>query len=363
MARSGFAKLVLLLLLLAPACAGDDDPGEAGGPADFEEECAGLLSCGCDVGFADASACAEAFADDWAWIAEFTAEAGLVADLSCFKSTRPYTTFGCETPDEYDAGRDPAACTYCQHGYGTRALGEACTGHVDGISECAQGLRCVGEPEPTCIDPCARAGVGESCEFTGCADGLVCDHPFICVAPGKEGEPCAGLEDRCEDGLVCVPEDGRRCRAPAGLGDPCASIPCGEGLDCDSGTGLCAEPAAAGESCAFLECAAGLYCALGQVCEPPGGAGSPCEPDLVGNCRDGLLCDVTVKRCEIPPALGEPCTDDCAADLRCDHELGICVALPGEGEPCHDLMCSDELVCFSDPGICAPPLAAVCVAP
>lgn len=359
----------LLTLLLAAACAGDDGAtsgtGDTAGEellvAEFESECEGLFSCECDVGYTDAAICAEILAVEWAGIHGSAAAAGLESDLACYKATRPFATYACQTFDEYYEGLDPAACSYCQHGYGTGALGDACTPYGDGISDCAQGLRCVGDLAPTCIDPCAGAGVGEDCEFARCADGLVCDiWDMACVAPGKDGEPCAGGLLLCEEGLTCVLEGGALCRPPAGLGEPCEFVPCQEGLACELGAGLCAEPAGAGESCAQIECAVGLFCDLDQLCTPPGGDGEPC---VGGQCAEGLACDFNVELCGPLPGLGEPCFDACADDLWCDFETGECVALPGEGEPCLFFMCSADLVCFGDPGICAPELAEVCVAP
>jgi hypothetical protein len=194
------------------------------------------------------------------------------------------------------------AGTYCQQGasFGSgicqpmAALGEACTGFLDGGAPCLP-------PDLACVaGQCAAVvtvGEGESCDDFAryCTEGLFCMGPTPperrCRAPvtgRKVGEACN--PDACDAPLVC---DDHRCSTSSTPGDPCYEV-CGGGLVCLGE--VCAAPFEAGDSCGLGRCAAGLICRddlpLPQICAPPSGEGEPCNwqlpclPSLT--CRSGL---------------------------------------------------------------------------
>lgn len=126
----------------------------------------------------------------------------------------------------------PGDCRYgyaCDSGYhcgddtvchiGTIAEGEAC-GIVDGSfvdDDCAPGLVCkTVSGKSTCV---AAFGLGETCMYWQCADGLFChvsvesDSLSKCEAPRAEGEACSNdnvVPIPCAEGLECR---GNLCRA------------------------------------------------------------------------------------------------------------------------------------------------------
>src|SRR5262249_30221817 len=111
----------------------------------------------------------------------------------------------------------PGACGFaraCDRGFrcgddnvchpGTLALGDTC-GIVDGRfvdNDCGPGLVC---GYSTCVP---RPGLGETCIYSQCADGLFChvsvesDALSVCEVPRAEGEACSNdnvVPIRCAD--------------------------------------------------------------------------------------------------------------------------------------------------------------------
>lgn len=135
-----------------------------------------------------------------------------------------------------------------------------------------------------------------------------------------------------------------------------------------------------GQSCEIrgsdvTDCAQGLLCTSGNECvnpcaeePPPTGVkeGGDC---FVGDCVDGLYCDLATETCLSLPLAGEPCYERrCAEDLLCEFDTGLCRGQPVAGERCFASQCPGDLFCetdFGDPNgeqLCyAPqPLAAPC---
>jgi hypothetical protein len=157
---------------------------------------------------------------------------------------------------------------------------------------CRAGLGC-SFPEFVCVPLPAR---GDACVMTrtgptfcpaplGCVAGLCGDMPV-------EGEPCT-VDNRCAGGAVCAFErDGSFCRAPREAGSRCQNdAACGAERYCDLAAGRCAVRLGAGTTCRF-----GNECAPGLGCLPAAGGGLTCRP---------------------LPSLHQPCLDACAAGLRC----------------------------------------------
>jgi len=359
-----FARpLAAAATLALTACSGDDKGDSATGgdlqTAEFQGECDGLFSCPCeDHGYGDAATCAEVHAVEWAGIEASAAGAGLTADLACYTSSLPFTAYACKTFAEVEDAVDPDACTYCQFAHGDRAKGEPCVAYDYEMSDCAQGLRCSFGKDATCVDPCAPAGLGESCEVLSCDVGLGCDYDTdTCVAAGGEGEPCLG-DPPCDAGLVCDIELNL-CTPGATEGKSCAVKECVEGLVCTLDTTTCAKPAGPGEPCGNVTCVDGYTCSwLEELCVPPGADGESCTDRP---CIDGLACAPDTELCGPLPGEGEPCIGLCAAGLFCNflEVPEVCVVLPGAGEPCLiDNYCADGLVCDYASNTCGevPPL-------
>ena len=378
--------------------ADDTATGDTAGPvvpggepiAGLTTECELRFSCDCTYDrFADIAACEEHYMVEWAGILGKAQAAGLTADLECYLGSLPYENYACDSYTEYaeqQASQEPQACSSCQFAHGDRQVGESCQAFGEGVGDCAQGLQCM-HLEPgvwQCVDPCSHAGVGESCAYFPCADGLACDWAdATCRPAGGDGELCA--DGSCDDGLLCQ-WDSNTCRQPVGLGEACTKQPCGAGLSCDGQ--VCVAPPGPGESCEFFACADGFVCQWADMtCTTPGQEGESCAsrdcapglacdaalltcapPAALGEacdalpCGDGLICDWQTLTCAEIPELGEPCSDTCADGLLCNYGASpaVCAPLPGEGEPCIWDSCGPGLACDVATQKCAQEPAIVC---
>lgn len=359
-------SLRVLVALLGAGCNEDDGfaasgTGSSGGevtPAHFAGECEAIVGCGCEyvtfvdeVGFADAEACAKIFSAEWARIEASAKAAGLTADLGCYESTRPFAAYGCKNP--FELSEAMVACSHCQHGYGSKGIGEPCKAYGERLSECAQGLRCPPGTDARCEDPCATVAMGQSCEVKSCAEGLECTNDQVCLAPGGVGEPCISAEQPCEEGLFCSELPEPQCSKLGELGEPCDLRPCAVGLTCDySQSMVCVEVPGEGEPCVEYQCAEGLLCddtQMPAVCVARPGEGELC---MLGACAEGLFCDMAQMTavCVALPGEGEPCVESqCAEGLLCDDTQvpAVCSAIPGEGEPCVQNWCPEGHFCNS----------------
>lgn len=169
-----------------------------------------------------------------------------------------------------------------------------------GQSVCVVLVR--GSAGDACAESCVESGGGRSCSgpyppppgthLAQCyrGDGLRCDDATLkCVALNPAGAECDS-DGACADGLVCsyaagaTDADRPHCRAPGGVGDPCAT-PFG-GADrsacadsyCDETEHTCKPLVAAGGACdpsAFAEvCGADAFCdGDTSTCVSNGGGG------------------------------------------------------------------------------------------
>ena len=325
--------------------------------AELTSECELRFSCDCAYDrFADIAACEEYYMVEWAGIVGQAQAAGLTADLECYVAALPHENYACDSYSEYTehhASDEPQACSYCQVAYGDRQVGESCQDFGEGVGDCARGLLCLNlEPGVSqCMDPCSRAGVGESCAFVACEDGLACNWADgLCGVTGGDGGLCA--DGLCDDGLACH-WGTNTCKQPVGLGESCQDQPCGVGLLCDAEQ-VCIAPPGLGEACESFGCADGLVCQWDDLtCATPGQEGEGC-----GNkdCASGLFCDVALMTCTPPGALGEPCDGrPCGDELACDWQTFTCAEIPELGEPCSDV-CATGLLCNpnASPAVCTP---------
>jgi hypothetical protein len=184
---------------------------------------------------------------------------------------------GCDSA--FDVGTVDECAPPCHYLHGSAGPGDACQINAQYVTDCDQGLECIGG---TCAAPCTddpndmRGDVGEPCDF-GCKDDLVCDADFLCRAAPKLGQNCDF--GQCEEGLFCETADPNDpmtqlvCKAPVGIGEACRGH-----AQCESGfcpAGFCTDLPGEGDSCrGTFVCAAGLDC-IEEVCVP--GAPAVCE--------------------------------------------------------------------------------------
>jgi hypothetical protein len=327
------STLSLLLLLTAlPACkseeagetqgtltTGDTDGDSDGTPTTsdtggeplrtdlFSEGCAQLFSCDCnEYGYADAAQCEEVQAAQYAGLLAIADAEDLEVDESCVKQNDIYLMLGCKKFSEIsgEGSLGTALCDYysCSVAYGTVAVGQPCV-EYGAISDCAQGLTCW---DKICVDLCQ---------------------------PAMLGEPCDGLHG-CAEGQFCSPED-LLCRKTSGVGEPCISSVCAEGLTCSILPGedsVCVALSGIGESCDFSECAEGLACKYDE--------------------------DAGIATCGPLPKIGEACQSSCEEGAICEYD-GVCVALPGVGDSCLGFACAKGLMC-DDSNVCTPEQSLIC---
>jgi hypothetical protein len=226
-----------------------------------------------------------------------------------------------------------------------------CQVAADGTDPClAYRMRCVeSECRPVCLESETCNRVDDDCDgmideaidedadgHLGCrVEAPDCDDRNPMIHPGIESEACNGIDDNCDamvdvaigggsicpDGEACIP---RRmgCVVPS-----CADVEsprCGEGLVCNTTTGLC-EP---GDDCTTspVGCPMGQVCdAITQRCIAPGADGDPCSTDF----------ECMSQRCYSPASLG-------LGQAAVPGGIGIC------GRACcGDTDCSTGFLCWS----------------
>jgi len=314
--------LPIFALVAAPACKPEETPLRT---ELFSEGCAQVFSCGCaEYEFADAAQCEQVYAVQYAGLEASAEAAGLTVDLTCLQEDI-YLELACKTASDFPDEGPPeeAECSHCNLVHGDVAAGQPCIDYGD-INDCAQGLFCL---DNVCIDPCAKAKLGESCaDFFGtCEDKLFCDYGTgLCAEPAGLGQDCA--EGPCAEGLKCVFGDFDEppvCKAPVGAGQPCSGgDACAEDLNCNFDTGTCEPLSGAGESCDFSDCAGELFCNY----DPDSGEST----------------------CGAAPGVGEACQGPCAEGAVCLFDTQVCVALPGTGQPCIERQCAKGSECDED---------------
>lgn len=267
-----------IVLVLPFACASEEQPTVAEVVhAVSEEYCTALFSCECGAyEYDDADACSAAMEMELASYLAVGEEAGLTFNRDCFRRDSEAGADPCapETFEPWDP--DDEVCSPCSHFYGAVPVGEACT-EYDYFDDCVNGAYC---RQGVCFDPCARPGMGESCEDSrqGCAEGLACDpQSKTCVAALAEGDACAELSWACGEGLQCGFLSGV-CVVEPTLGEPCPDLACAEGT-CIAG--VCSSPVKRGGPCRGTpECGYPLYCEIvsdfSGTCQPRKAMGAPC---------------------------------------------------------------------------------------
>ncbi len=215
------------------------------------------------------------------------------------------------------------------------------------------GAECTGDEACIADEYCDNGGCTPSPGLDApCGAGVACAADLACrIAPGPKEGTCQPLPTsdefcalgrlgpfQCEAGLAC---SNRRCGPVPVEGEPCAG----------------------GE----LRCADGLGChveAAQSVCRVRVSEGKACGLD--DSCATGLYCDFGESRCARFLTPGEVCTDgnECGTEGACvpgDAGVFRCVTRPIANEACFlDDTCAGGLFCRSsyDAGVCAPPMCA-----
>ena len=230
----------------------------------------------------------------------------------------------------------------------------------------------VGSGGTTTVDPfdaCVSYGIAVCERFEQCLGrGGPCsperyslECPGHYTAPGNTRTPsmllaCAleWAEHPCEMVAANIPPD---CVIP---GTRAGGEACAWGSQCDSSR--CATPGAHPDYPGFNACG---------TCQHQFGPEEDCTGE--GVCPIGQSCDAETARCAVPapttpeplPALGEPCTQNCAQGLCLADDsqatTGICGQLPVAGEACKNIVpsgfasprCSPENFCNTN-RVCEP---------
>jgi hypothetical protein len=247
-------------------------------PAAFHEDyCARLTKCCSPFEVPSVAECMLGIDQQIAAMQVIAENDGLVYDPTCWAETLEHLEAqACDPPSTSE--NDDECRPPCKAWHGEQQIGEYCTIYEVDVTDCANGLACTmpfceqGDCKEVCLDPCARAALGERCLDVQCHDGLLCDVlEDECVPTPEIGEPCVwgsgcGEGAMCDDESdECVPADTpeemgqpgapcnsyRQCASgscPAGFcaelpgrGEPCSEI-CAEGLECDPATSKCADP-------------------------------------------------------------------------------------------------------------------------
>lgn len=241
--------------------------------------CERVTRCQCErwSAYSSVEECEEDLGEAFARLYEH--EATLAYDAACMGGyVQQLDDLGCSP-----VYTEPEACQRpCLLMHGELQVDEPCELYGSWISDCAQGLVCVG----VCVDPCAddstpHAGLGDDCFERPCAEGLVCNFETeACEALPEVGQEC--VQGECAGDAFCDAEDPldpmstRRCFALRSLEASCRGH-----QQCDSGycpAGICERLPREGDSCAGTgACSPGLDC-VEDICVP----------------GDAVLCSVSV---------------------------------------------------------------------
>lgn len=247
----------------------DDEPARVVWIENAEAElaaafCEPMFDCECAGGrrFPDEQQCRQEVADRVDRLRADGEERGLTYDPTCLGTVLDrMDERGCGPAMPPSSDCDLPCWAY----HGTAQEGDPCEWR-GAWSTCAQGLSC---DNLVCRNPCQRAGEGQPCNDTPCAEGMVCnvfDADGICELLPNAGEPCPYGE--CGSGAFCDQPDPMDpsitvCVALVADGEPCSGH-----RQCETGhcpVGRCAPMPLRDQPCPAGACGAGLQCVEG-VC-------------------------------------------------------------------------------------------------
>lgn len=244
-------------------------------------------------------------------------------------------------------------------------------GGLDDGAACSKRAQCKGgickvsgaapNGDPSFCGRCATgAALGGAC--TSAAD---CARPLLCVAGTCGNAPPPVLE-------------GGSCGQKDASGAVSATLPCAEGLFCNTlafggspgelKSPVCEKLRAKGEACILTECAVGLRCSEGACIDPRDARDDGGACARAGDCKSGY-CDRATSQCRpIATALvGAACSTGvrCADGLSCvgaTAETAKCTERLPEGASCSvgagaapcatNTACRDGVCQLNDPALC-----------
>lgn len=247
----------------------------------------------------------------------------------------------------------------------------------DDLAHCVARMKLVCAVELVAPDVASTVAEVQACanaiNATSCGDGFDPDSVAECrwVGARANGGAC-GVNAQCTSGFCDKRPPSSECGTCAALpqaGEACPAERCAPGHKCVA-PGKCMKLVAIGAACdASTPCASSGYC-LGKKCVAPAHLGDKCDPLGRGGpgCSEMITCDTKTKICR-PPTLanvGEPC-GLVGTELRactrswCEAhgEGGKCIARVAEGGTCTTSeACVVPATCVS--GTCKMPNPAGC---
>ncbi len=285
------------------------------------------------------------------------ADAAVTADMACATSAmqRCLKLQSCSASDLARRFGDLATCVARDKLTCVEALAAPMTGN-----------------NPTAILACSAAIGAESC-----TDFFSKVPPTACTTQHGPQTGSCSFAAQCTSGF-CGLATGALCGTCAPqpqAGDSCASIGCGQDLNCIATTMLCQAPVASGGACSRdLPCADGFTCVGSTVTPPANGtcmaeiatAGGTCDPrhKTGADCSidGGLTCNTTTNMCVTQPLVtaGMTCGLANGVITRCEAAAtcvvptgmttGACVAPAADGAACDS---AAGPTCFA-PARCVP---------
>lgn len=244
---------------------------------------------------------------------------------------------------------------------GNGYCGSVCTSDADcGGDRCltlSNGARqCVryDGASPSCTGGGGGPAPGGCTTDSDCASGERCDRG-VCISAGGGATPLGGAcaahgecaSGTCFDGVCTQTCDWPVGACPSGFYcDGLATGACGAGV-CLAGT---SGAAAIGEGCSENTDCANFYCFLGVCSEP-------CNPETVGACPGGGVCQVGALACRGACGAAGSLGDPCDANTQC--ASGMCAA-SGEDRFCTNL-CDASSPCPEGYGCTSAGAVDVCV--
>ena len=261
-------KLTVACVLLAGSGCDKEGPNATRAQEHAAAYCDWVFSCNCSVfEYSDRGECllveqglSEVYFDAGDY-------AGRTFDADCYAEELEFINdLSCDPQEAYGGTEE---CSVCKMYFGPVGEGEACD-EAAVWDDCAKGLYC---RDGLCVNPCPDLEEGDRC---------IDEHT---VLPCPAGLECSFVTETCEK--------------LAGLGDPCETASCGEGV------------------CDYIDT---------MTCVEGAGEGEPCVPD----CAEGLWCDFTDPanngECKAPLPGGSDCSAGQLCESFCDGE--VCVAQP-----------------------------------